>query len=63
MTTERDKLNIIVKRKEEGGKLEVGDDFGDVGVHLVQFGVLGGDLPVLAPCHRVHNVLGEERYM
>ena len=45
---------------EEGGELEVGDELGDVSVHLVQLGVLGGDLPVLAPGHRVHNVLGEE---
>ena len=37
--------------------LEVGDDLGDVGVHLVKLGVLGGRLPVLAASHRVHNVL------
>ena len=37
--------------------LEVGDDLGDVGVHLVKLGVLGGRLPVLAVSHRVHNVL------
>ena len=42
------------------GQLEVGDNLGDVGVHLVQLGVLGGRLPVLAPRHRVHNVLGEK---
>ena len=42
-------------------RLEVGDDLGDVGVHLVQLGVLGGLLPVLAPGHRVHDVLGEKR--
>ena len=37
--------------------LEGGDDLGDVGVHLVKLGVLGGRLPVLAASHRVHNVL------
>ena len=42
------------------GNLEVGDNLGDVGVHLVKLGVLGGSLPVLAPSHRVHNVLGEK---
>ena len=42
------------------GHLEVGDDLGDVGLHLVKLGVLGGHLPVLAPSHRVHNVLGEK---
>ena len=43
-----------------GEELEVGDGLCDVGMHLVQLGVLGGNLPVLAPSHRVHNVLGEE---
>ena len=42
------------------GHLEVSNDLGDVGVHLVQLGVLGGNLPVLAPDHRVHNVLVKE---
>ena len=41
--------------------LEIGDNFGDVGVHLVKVVVLGGRLPVLAPSHRVHNVLIEKR--
>ena len=45
---------------ETFGQLEVVDNLGDVGVHLVQLGVLGGGLPVLAARHRVHNVLGEE---
>ena len=57
-------MDIIgIMREVETGELEVGDELGDVSVHLVQLGVLGGDLLVLAPCHRVHNVLGEERYM
>ena len=43
--------------------LEVGDDLGDVSLHLVQLGVLGSHLPVLAASHRVHNVLKEERNM
>ena len=47
--------------QEVGGELEVGDDLGDVGVHLVQLRLLGDNLPVLTPSHRVHNVLGEER--
>ena len=33
------------------GLLEVVDDLGDVGVHLVKLGVLGGRLPVLAAGH------------
>ena len=37
--------------------LELGDDLGDVGVHLVELGVLGGLLPVLAVGHGVHDVL------
>ena len=41
------------------GLLEVVDDLGDVGVHLVKVGVLGGCLPVLAASHGVHNVLSE----
>ena len=41
--------------------LEVGDDLGDVGVHLVKLGVLGGGLPVLAASHRVHNVLSGKK--
>ena len=40
------------------GQLEVGDNLGDVGVHLVQLGVLGGRLQVLAPGHCVHKFLG-----
>ena len=47
-------------REVETGELEVGDELGDVSVHLVQLGVLGGNLPVLAPGHRVHNVLDKE---
>ena len=39
------------------GDLELGDDLGDVGVHLVELGVLGGVLPVLATGHGVHDVL------
>ena len=42
------------------GLLEVVDDLGDVGVHLVKVGVLGGCLPVLAASHGVHNVLSEK---
>ena len=42
------------------GKLEVRDDLGDVGVHLVKLGVLGGRLPVLATGHSVHDVLSEK---
>ena len=42
------------------GKLEVSDDLGDVGVHLVKLGVLGGRLPVLATGHSVHDVLSEK---
>ena len=42
------------------GHLEVGDDLGDVGVHLVKLGVLGGRLPVLATGHSVHDVLSEK---
>ena len=43
------------------GNLEVSDDLGDVGVHLVKLGVLGGRLPVLAASHRVHDVLSIKR--
>ena len=39
------------------GDLELCDDLGDVGVHLVELGVLGGLLPVLAGGHGVHDVL------
>ena len=39
------------------GDLELCDDLGDVGVHLVELGVLGGLLPVLAAGHGVHDVL------
>ena len=39
------------------GDLELGDDLGDVGVHLVELGVLGRLLPVLAGGHGVHDVL------
>ena len=42
------------------GHLEVGDDLGDVGVHLVKLGVLGGRLPVLAASHSVHDVLSKK---
>ena len=42
------------------GKIEASDDIGDVGVHLVKVGVLGGCLPVLAASHGVHNVLSEK---
>ena len=42
------------------GNLEVRDDLGDVGVHLVKLGVLGGRLPVLATGHSVHDVLSEK---
>ena len=38
------------------GQLEVGDDLGDVSVHLVQLGVLGGRLLVLAASHHVHKI-------
>ena len=41
--------------------LVVGDDLGDVSVHLVQLGVPGGDYPVPAASHRVHDVLSGER--
>ena len=60
---------LALRRQSWQGLLEVGDDLGDgdgdgdVGVHLVQLGVLGGHLPVLAPRHRVHNVLSERRDM
>ena len=40
----------------EGG-LELCDDLGDVCVHLVELGVLGGLLPVPAAGHGVHDVL------
>ena len=39
------------------GDLKLCDDLGDVGVHLVEQGVLGGLLPVLAASHGVHDVL------
>ena len=39
------------------GDLKLCDDLGDVGVHLVELGVLGSLLPVLAAGHCVHNVL------
>ena len=42
------------------GNLEVSNDLGDVGVHLVKLGVLGGRLPVLATGHSVHDVLSEK---
>ena len=42
------------------GKIEASDDIGDVGVHLVKLGVLGGRLPVLATGHSVHDVLSEK---
>ena len=41
--------------------LELGDDLGDVGVHLVELGVLGGLLPVLAGGHGVHDALSVGR--
>ena len=55
-------------RESQGGQLsaghlEVGDDLGDVGVHLVKLGVLGGRLPVLAASHSVHNVLSDNKVM
>ena len=43
------------------GQLVVGDDLGDVGVHLVQLGALGGRLPVLAASHGVHDALSVGR--
>ena len=43
-----------------GQKSEVGDNLGDVRLHLVQLGVLGGHLPVLAASHRVHDVLSKK---
>ena len=48
-------------RKRLGGELEVGDDVSDVRVHLVELGVLGSHLPVLAASHRVHDVLSIKR--
>ena len=51
----------IYHRKGVGEELEVGDGLCDVGMHLVQLGVLGGNLPVLAPSHRVHDGLSEKR--
>ena len=42
------------------GNLEVSNDLGDVGVHLVKLGVLGGRLPVLAASHSVHDFLSEK---
>ena len=55
----------IYIRESQGGQLstghlEVGDDLGDVGVHLVKLGVLGSRLPVLATGHSVHDVLSEK---
>ena len=44
-----------------GQKSEVGDNLGDVRLHLVKLGVLGGHLPVLAASHRVHDVLSRKR--
>ena len=44
-----------------GQKSEVGDNLGDVRLHLVKLGVLGGHLPVLAASHRVHDVLSIKR--
>ena len=44
-----------------GKKSEVGDNLGDVRLHLVKLGVLGGHLPVLAASHRVHDVLSKKR--
>ena len=44
-----------------GKKSEVGDNLGDVRLHLVKLGVLGGHLPVLAASHRVHDVLSRKR--
>ena len=46
---------------EQADQLVLGDNLGDVGLHPVQLGVLGGHLPVLAASHCVHNVLSEER--
>ena len=43
------------------GHLEIGDNFCDIGVHLVKVVVLGGRLPVLAASHRVHNVLSGKK--
>ena len=48
-------------RKRLGGELEVGNDVSDVRVHLVELGVLGSHLPVLAASHRVHDVLSIKR--
>ena len=42
------------------GNLEVSNDLGDVGVHLVKLGVFGGRLPVLAAGHSVHDFLSEK---
>ena len=44
-----------------GQKSEVGDNLGDVRLHLVKLGVLDGHLPVLAASHRVHDVLSRKR--
>ena len=44
-----------------GQKSEVGDNLGDVRLHLVKLGVLGSHLPVLAASHRVHDVLSKKR--
>ena len=38
-------------------KLKRANNLGDIGVHLVELGVLGGLLPVLAAGHGVHDVL------
>ena len=43
------------------GHLENGNNLGDVSVHLVKVGVLGGRLPVPAASHGVHNVLSGDR--
>ena len=43
--------------------LEIGDHLGDVDVQLekVLLAVLGSLIPVLAACHRVHDVLSEKQ--
>ena len=38
-------------------KLKRANNLGDIGVHLVELGVFGGLLPVLAGGHGVHDVL------
>ena len=42
-------------------KLERANNLGDIGVHLVELGVLGGLLPVLAAGHGVHDALSVGR--